>query len=185
MQAVQQAHPHDHVELWTTDQPRLGLKPILRRVWCRQGQRPTAVVQHRYQWCYLYAFVHPPSGRTFWLLLPTVSIAAFTVALLEFAQAVGAGRGKQVLLVLDGAGWHVSPQLHVPDGVHLHRLPPYSPELQPAERLWPLTNEPLANRHFRDLDELQEVQAHRCLTLQARPEMVRAQTNFHWWPQTA
>ncbi len=185
MQAVQQAHPHDHVALWTTDQHRLGLKPILRRVWCRQGQRPTAGVQHRYPWCYLYAFVHPPSGRTFWLLLPTVSIAAFTVALLEFAQAVGAGRGKQVLLVLDGAGWHVRPQLHVPDGVHLHRLPPYSPELQPAERVWPLTNEPLATRHFRDLDERQEVQAHRCLTLQARPEVVRAQTNFHWWPQTA
>jgi transposase len=143
------------------------------------------VVQHRYQWCYLYAFVHPPSGRTFWLLLPTVSIAAFTVALIEFAQAVGAGHGKQVLLVLDGAGWHVSPQLHVPAGVHLHHLPPYSPELQPAERLWPLTNEPLANRHFRDLDDLQEVQVHGCLALQARPEVIRAHTNFHWWPQTA
>jgi hypothetical protein len=90
VQAVQQAHPHDHVELWTTDQHRLGLKPILRRVWCRQGPRPTAVVQPRSLWCDLYAFVHPPSGRTCWLLLPTVSIAAFTVALIEFAQAVGA-----------------------------------------------------------------------------------------------
>jgi hypothetical protein len=28
-------------------------------------------VQHRYQWCYLYPFAHPPSGRTVWLLLPT------------------------------------------------------------------------------------------------------------------
>ena len=100
-----------------------------------------------------------PSGRTFWLLLPTVSIRAFTVALAEFAQAVGAGRGKQILLVCDGAGWHVSPQVQVPAGVHLHLLPPHSPELQPAERLWPLTNEPLANRHFADLDAMETLQA--------------------------
>jgi transposase len=143
-------------------------------------KRPTAVVQHRYHWCYLYAFVHPSSGCTLWLLRPTVSMAAFTVALSEFAQAVGAGQGKQVLSVLDGAGWHVSPQLPVPEGVHLHHLSPYSPEIQPAERVWPLTNEPLAHRHCRHLDALQEVQAHRCLRLQARPEVIRAHTNFHY-----
>lgn len=185
MQAVQRAYPQAGVELWTTDQHRLGLKPILRRVWCRRGQRPRAVVQHRYQWCYLDAFVQPSSGRTVWLLLPTVSIAAFTVALAEFAQAVGAGHDKQILLVLDGAGWHTSPHVQVPVGVHLHFLPPYSPELQPAERLWPWTNEPLANRHFHDLDALQAVQEQRCLTLQAMPEVIRAHTNFHWWPQSA
>jgi hypothetical protein len=148
VQAVQQAYPQDVVELWTTDQHRIGLKPVLRRVWSPRGQRPQAVVEHRYQWCYLYAFVHPTSGRTWWLLLPTVSIAAFTLALTEFAEAVGAGLGKQVLVVLDGAGWHTSAHVNVPAGVHLHFLPPYSPELQPAERLWPLTNEALANRHY-------------------------------------
>lgn len=141
-------------------------------------------MQHRYQWCYLYAFVQPRTGRTWWLLLPTVSIAAFMIALDEFAQTVGAGQGKQILLVLDGAGWHVSAQLQVPPGIHLHFLPPYSPELQPAERLWPLTNEALANRHFRDVDELQTVQADRCLRLQARPELIAAHTHFYWWPRT-
>jgi len=160
---VPQAHPQDAVERWATDQHRLGLKPILRWVWSPRGQRPDAAVQHRSQGCDLYAFVHPHSGRTVWLLLPTVSMAAFTIALAEFAQAVGAGQGKQVLVVLARAGWHVSPQVQGPVGLHLHFLPPYSPELQPAERLWPLTNEALANRHFRDLDELQEVQTRRCL----------------------
>ena len=173
------------VELWTADQHRIGLKPILRRVWSPRGQRPQAVVQHRYQWCYLYAFVHPNSGRTWWLLLPSVSIAAFALALTEFAHAVGAGPGKQILLILDGAGWHTSAHLRVPVGVHVHFLPPYSPELQPAERLWPLTNEALANRHFSDLDALQDVQAQRCLTLQTQPPLIRAHTRFHWWPQTA
>ena len=185
MQAVQQAYPQDVVELWTTDQHRIGLKPILRRVWSPRGQRPQAPVQHRDQWCYLYAFVHPNSGRTWWLLLPSVSIAAFTLALTEFAQAVGAGPGKQILVVLDGAGWHTSTHVNIPAGIHLHFLPPYSPELQPAERLWPLPNEALANRHFQDLDALQDAQAQRCLTLQTQPEVIRAYTSLHWWPRTA
>ena len=171
--------------MWTTDQHRIGLKPVVRRVWSPRGQRPQAVVQHRYQWCYLYAFVHPSSGRTWWLLLPTVSVAAFTLALAEFAQAVGAGQDKHVLLVLDSAGWHTSPQVQLPVGVHLHVLPPYSPERQPAERLWPLTNEALANRHFQSVDGLQSVQEQRCLSLQRMPEVIRAYTRFHWWPQTA
>jgi DDE superfamily endonuclease len=134
--SLQQAYPQAVVELWATDQHRIGLKPILRRVWSPRGQRPGAVVQHRYQWCYLSAFVRPTSGRTVWFLLPTVSIAALTIALAEFARAVRAGQGKHVLLVLDHAGWHVSPQVHVPVGLPLHFLPPYSLELQPAERLW-------------------------------------------------
>ncbi len=185
MHTLRQAYPQQEVELWATDQHRIGLKPILRRVWSPRGQRPGAVVQHRYQWCYLYAFVQPQTGRTWWLLLPTVSIAAFMIALVEFAQAAGAGQGKQILLVLDSAGWHVSPPALAPAGIHLHFLPPYSPELQPAERLWPLTNEALANRHFHDLDDLQTAQAHRCLQLQARPEVIEAHTSFHWWPRKA
>jgi hypothetical protein len=76
------------------------------------------------------------------------------VALAELAQAVGAGHDKQILLVRDGAGWQASPHMQVPVGVHWHFLPPDSPALPPAERLWPLTNAPLANRHCQDLDAL-------------------------------
>ena len=185
VQALQAAYPEDTVALWTVDQHRIGLKPILRRIWCRRGPRPEAVVPQRYPWGDLDALVPPPSGRTVWLRLPTVSMAAFTVALSEFAQAVGTDRGQRVLLVGDGAGWHGRPQVQVPAGVQLHVLPPYSPELQPAECLWPLTNAGLANRHVQDLDERQEVQAQRCLTRQAMPAVIRAHPDFHWWPQIA
>jgi hypothetical protein len=143
------------------------------------------VVQHRYHWCDLYAFVHPRSGQTVWLLLPTGSVTAFSRALAEFAHVIGAGQGKHVLLVLDRAGRQLSPQVDVPAGLHLRLSPPYSPELQPSERLWPLTNKGLANRHFRDIDELQEVHTQRCLTRQARLEVIRAYTQFHWWQQMA
>jgi len=151
---IQQAHPQTEVELWCMDEHRIGLKPVLRRVWARKGQRPIVRVRHRYQWLYVYGFVCPESGETHCLLLPTVSIEVFAIALAHFARAVGAGPDRRIILVLDCAGWHSSPTLVLPDGIHLVFLPPCSPELQRGFRLWPLSNEAIANRHFKTLDEL-------------------------------
>jgi hypothetical protein len=68
--------------------------------------------------------------------------------------------------VLDGAGWHTEP-LAVPEGIRLVFLPPYTPELQPAETLWVHVDEPLANQHFNTLADLDEVVAERCATSSA------------------
>lgn len=134
--------------MWAHDQARRGLKPILRRVWAQRGQRPLACSTHRYEWSYVYGFVHLHDGRTRWLILPTVNTLAMQLVLRAFAQAEGVGRHKQVVLVLDGAPWHRTPKLQLPPGLSLAFLPPCTPELQPAERLWPLLNEGLANRAF-------------------------------------
>jgi transposase len=179
---LHQAYPEAEIELWSQDEHRIGLKPILRRVWARRGSRVRAVVRPRYQWMYLYGFVQPQSGKTSWLLLPTVNATVFSLALSAFAQEQGGGPNKHILLVMDQAGWHKSRDLRLPEGLHLLFLPSHSPELQPAERLWPLTNEPLANRACRSLDELEDVQAERCRWLQAHPEVIRGRTSFHWWP---
>ena len=144
-----------------------------------------ATVQPRSQWTYLYGFVRPRSGQTWWLVLPTVRADLFSLALAQFAQAVGAGQGKQVLVLLDRAGWHLSAQVQVPAGIQLVWLPPYSPELQPAERLWPLADEPLVNQTFSDLDALEAALIQRCRALQQQPARIQAETRFHWWPKTA
>jgi hypothetical protein len=107
------------------------------------------------------------------VLLSAVLLSAvlLSAVLAAFATAVGAGPDKLVVLVLDNAGWHSSEQLVVPDGLRLAFLPPYSPELQPAERLWPLTNEAVANRSFATLKELDEALGKRCCTLAGLPEL--------------
>jgi len=174
LREVATAFPAAQVELWAVDEHRIGLKPILRRVWATIGQRPVAPVQHRYEWRYLVGFVHPASGRTLFHLATSVSIPLFAAELAAFARQAGASAKKQIVLVLDRAGWHASLRVRVPDHVHLHFLPPYSPELQPAEHLWPLTNPPLLNRHFASLDELEDVQAQRCIALQAQLALVRS-----------
>jgi hypothetical protein len=179
---LQQAYPAASIERWSQDEHRIGLKPILRRVWARKGSSVRAVVRQRDQWMDLSGLVEPQRGKTSWWLMPTVTTGAFSLALADFAQEQGVGPDKHVLLVLDQAGWHTSADLQLPPGLHLLCLPSHSPELQPAERLWPLSNEPLANRVLASLDELEQLQAERCRWLQAHPEVIRGRTAFHWWP---
>src|SRR3954449_10403660 len=131
-------NPEREVEVWAFDEHRLGLKPVLRRQWAPRGQRPIAVGHPRYEWLYLYGFVHPGTGEVVWFVCSTVDAELLSAVLAAFAEAVGAGEGKLIVLVLDNAGWHVSGDLVVPPGIELAFLPSYTPELQPAEHLWPL-----------------------------------------------
>jgi transposase len=175
-------HPNTPVEVWAEDEHRLGLKPVRRRVWAPIGQRPIALGHHRYEWLHVSAFVQPSSGEVVWFLSTGVSKPLFAALLASFARQVGAGRERHVILVLDNAGWHGPEGLTVPDGITLVFLPPYSPELQPAERLWPLVDEPVANRYFATLDDLDVVVAERCRRLDAAT--IRPHTAFHGWPNS-
>jgi hypothetical protein len=60
--------------------------------------------------------------------------AAMNLFLAELGQAVAPGAHGIVLM--DKAGWHTSGDLVVPENLSLVFLPPYSPELNPIERLW-------------------------------------------------
>jgi transposase len=184
LEKLQEAHPEaERVEIWAEDETRLGLKPVTRRVWAPVGERPQARFQRAYKWTYLYGFVHPESGELFWMILPTVSTEMFSLALSEFAKEVGAGKQRRILLVVDKAGWHTGGEVDLPEGIHLEFLPRGSPELMPAERLWPLSNEALANGLFEEIEEIEEALMERCIELLDQPGVIRDLTNYHWWPQ--
>jgi transposase len=187
LEELRRAHPEAEVQLWAEDEARLGLKPVMRRVWAPVGKRPVARFKRGYEWTYLfYGFVHPESGEVYWLILPTVNVELFSMTLDEFAKEVGAGEdNKHVLLVVDKAGWHTGKEVEVPEGIHLEFLPSGSPELQPAERLWVLTNEGVANGLFEEIEEIEEALMERCVQLLDQSESIRDLTNYHWWPQAA
>jgi len=185
LEALWEAHPEAEVELWAEDEARLGLKPVTRRVWAPVGERPVARFKRGYKWTYLYGFVHPKSGRVFWMILPTVNTELFSLALEELAREVGAGEDKHVVLVVDQAGWHTAGEVLLPEGIHLEFLPSGSPELEPAERLWPLSNEAMANGLFEEIEQIEQTLLHRCVELLDQAELIASLTNYHWWPQTA
>jgi DDE superfamily endonuclease len=180
---VQRKNPAATVEVWTEDEHRLGLKPVNRIIWVEKGMQPIAAVNWRFQWLWLVGFVHPANGETYWWIVPRLDTEIFTLVLEDFARHFGIGDEKQVVLTLDQASFHTSEELRVPRGINLLWMPPKSPELQPAERLWPLTDEPVANRTFDNLDELEDVVFERCRILLQQTELVRGLTHYHWWPR--
>src|SRR4029453_18631241 len=103
------------------------------------------------------AFVQPISGEVFWYVSNGVSKPFFAALLALFAREAGAGQDRLIVLGLDSAGWHTAPNLVVPEGLRLVYLPGYSPELQPAEHLWPILAEPPANEYFPTLADLAHV----------------------------
>ena len=69
-----------------------------------------------------------------------------------------AGQDVHVVVVLDQAGWHIAKALQVPENITLLHLPPYSPELNPIERLWAyIKSHYLSNRVYKDYEELFDI----------------------------
>lgn len=152
-------------------------------MWAPIGERPVAVGHHRFEWLYVTGFVEPATGRTVWNVSNNISKAYFELVLADFAKSVGAGRNKRIVLQLDNAGWHGPENLLVPDGIKLVFQPAHSPELQPAEHLWAFVDEPLVNRYFETIEDLDQVVGERCVALMQQQNTIRDSTLFHWWPR--
>jgi transposase len=114
-------------------------------------------------------------------VLPHLSAEMMQLFLDEFAAA-HVTPGKHVVLVVDGASAHRAKSLRVPERLMLVPLPAYTPEFNPAERLWPLVREGVANRTQKSLASLEEAVCGRCRRIPV--EQVTALTNYHWWPTT-
>ena len=166
--------------MWAEDEARLGLKPIARRVWSLKGQRPRSGGRTRYDWLYVYAFARPRTGETFSVLLPRVNADRMGDALAAFAAHADPGGRKVLVVLVDNAGWHVAKRLAVPPNVVLHFLPPCTPELQPAEPLWPQVREAVANRTIGRIGRLRAILRDRLAYLARNPAVVRAVIGFHW-----
>jgi len=152
-------------------------------VWAPKGCRPIALGHHRFEWLYVTGFVEPATGRTVWNVSNSICKKMFEAILADFAKSVGAGKTKRIVLQLDNAGWHGPENLALPDGIRLVFQPAHSPELQPAEHLWPFVDEPLANRYFETIEGLDRAVAERCVALIGQQDAIRASTLFHWWPR--
>lgn len=171
-------NPKSRFSLWFMDEARLGLQPILGRRWSPRGIRPVVRVHPRYQWQYVFAGVNVESGQTSSLILPAVNIEMMQLWLDEFAADLAPDELR--LLVLDGAGWHSKTGLKWPVGVLPVWLPPYSPELNPAERLWTLLRKRLANRRFDDIDDLTEQILVAIKTWIDNPEKLVSTVSYSW-----
>jgi transposase len=164
-------------QVWAFDEGRFGLRVGLRKRWCPRGVRPPWRVHDRYEWRWLYAAVEPATGRSFFLLLPRVTKEWFGRFLEAFAQETA---GARVGLVLDGSGSHRA-DIPWPDHLVPLSLPPYSPELNPAEQIFRVLRPKLANRIFETVAELEDAIAVHLRPYWDQPALLQRLTGYPWW----
>lgn len=164
--------PRGHrVVVYYMDEGRFGQQGTTTRVWAPTGSRPTAVKQTRYEWLYLFAAVAPATGASVALQAPSANTETMNVFLRMLSKELGPK--DHAVLIMDGAGWHKARRLVVPENVTILYLPPYSPELNPVERLWAyLRSHYLANRAYDDYQHLLNAGAE--AWQQLTPELLRS-----------
>jgi len=148
-------------------------------IWTRESL--VRWVERRFDWTYIFAAVHPAGDDGFALVLPTVSTKAMSVFLQAFSETLASD--VHAVMVMDQAGWHGAEALVVPDTVTLVPLPPYSPELNPVERVWLFLRERfLSFRVFLDRNTLVEAYCRAWNALIDEPGRIRSLCLQPWLP---
>jgi hypothetical protein len=106
--------------------PASESRGTLPRIWAKRGTRPRIRRDRRFTWAYLFGAICPARRTGAALVIPTVSIEAMNKHLAEISKCVSVSANAP--LILDGAGWHSSPQLIVPENIVRMPLPPYAPD---------------------------------------------------------
>jgi hypothetical protein len=156
------------------DELRLGLRGTTRRVWGRRGTKVRQRLQLRYAWRYLVAAVDARAGTVWWAWVETMKAA-------DLLPVIAGLHEMDVLdaLVWDGAPSHADAEVRGV-GLPLVALPPYSPELNPAERLFEEIRRRVEGRVYATLDaKAAEVEAF-LRELDADPARVRQLCGWDW-----
>lgn len=136
------------------DEARFGRINDVRRCWAPKPMRPLCQAMLTHEYTYAYAAVEPLTGILDTLILPHVNTGCMQVFLDEVAAR---HPQDKIIMVLDGAGWHVSKSLNPPANMRLLPLPPYAPECNPVEHVWDELREKFFhNKVFDSLDALED-----------------------------
>jgi transposase len=113
------------------------------------------------------------------LVMTRLDSEAMSLFLAELSQAVAPGAHAVVLM--DKAGWHIAGDLVVPANLSLVFLPPYSPELNPIERLWlHLRDNHLTHRVFAGTAEIIDACCDAWNRLLAETGRIRSLCSYPW-----
>lgn len=156
---------------------RYGTRTELKRRWTPKGHRPRCPMKIGYQFGYLYCLLCPFTGDLFCLLLPSMQKACFGRFLEEFAKYLGK-KPATTLVIVDGAGSHQTNVLSSDSPLRLEKLPPSSPELNPAERFFQELRKELANQIFETVEELEAKLEQILQRYWKEPQLIKSLTAF-------
>ena len=166
------------LRLMFQDEARFGRISDVRHCWDKKPHRPLVRAMVTQQYTYAYGAVSPVDGRFDSLILPQVNSACMRGFLDEIAARYP---NENVIMVLDGAGWHKSKEIELAENVRTLFLPPYSPELNPQEHVWDELREKFFhNRAFDSLDALETHLEEALRSLESSPQRMRSIAGWDW-----
>ena len=142
------------LRIWVSDEARFGLQPSLRRAWVTRGVRAHKSSKCRYDWQYIWGALQIGGGGSEFLYTNKADGDVSAAFLQQISQ-----RDPHAIhiMIWDGAPFHPhNKDARIPDNVVVLRQPPYSPELNPVEKLWDQLRDGLCNRSWKNLDDLLE-----------------------------
>ena len=160
------------------DEARFGRISDCRNCWAKRPLRPVVKAMLTHQYVYAYGAVSIADGRFDSLVLPHVNGACMELFLDEIGRRYPQ---ENIIMVVDGAGWHRNHSMQLPPNLQLLFLPPYSPELNPVEHLWDeLREKYFHNRVFDTLDALEDHLVVGLKAMEDDPSRVKSICQWPW-----
>ena len=141
------------VNLYLQDEARFGLKTDIGRCLTARGVKPVVDYQHAFNNTYLYGSFSPINGDSFVYEIEGTTSEIFFKYLMEFSKYKPE---EYKIILIDNAGFHSLKNYKLPENINLVRIPPYSPELNPAEKIWAYIKQYFKNKVFREIDKVKE-----------------------------
>jgi len=117
------------------------------------GVKPVVKYQHAFKNTYLYGSFSPIDGDAFVYEIEGTTSEIFYRYLVEFSKH----RPDELkIIIIDNAGFHSLKQFSLPENIRLVRIPPYTPELNPSEKIWHFIKQHYKNIVFNDLQSVKE-----------------------------
>jgi hypothetical protein len=166
------------VKILFQDEARFGRMVRIRRCWAPAPMRPVVDNGYERQFTYVYGAVSPVDWGLDWMLAEKMNTETFSAFL---AQVSAAHPNDFLVMIVDGASSHVSKELKIPENIRLHRLPPYSPELNPVEHLWDeIREKSFPNRVFSEMKAVIAQLANDLPALASDTARVKSITAWPW-----
>ena len=144
-----------------------------KRVLVSKGVKPIGKYEHSYQWLWLWGCFSAITGDSFYWERPLVSNDIFESFLKDFSNQ---NPREFKIIIMDNAGFHACQNITIPENIRLIRIPPYAPELNPAEKVWQWMKDKVAMKVFHEIEELQEKITQ--MVKQLNPELVKSITGY-------
>ena len=119
--------------------------------WCCKNIRPSVPCHHIREYRYAFGAVEPVTGEGFFLVMPNCNTVCTNIFLSELSETYP---NDIILLCCDGASWHTTDNLIIPENIELFFIPPYTPEMNPIEQIWKELRKGFRNEVFTTLDEV-------------------------------